>query len=294
MRHWLRILVLGSAMAAWPAAAEDPTGGGSAGEIVVEGKRIEKKEIDAFVRALTDTPAYGQISRFEWEVCPAAGGLLPQQNSAIVSRIRTVAAAAGAPVGKTGCKPNMLVLVTRDSQQYVKSLRNKYPAMFKDEIDQPAHVQNNGAAVAWHVEGRLTQDNLPADIADAGTTKYYISSTMSSSRLTPPTRPHFLAGVLVLDVDSLGGLTTTQVADYATMRLLARTDTARLDRTAAPTILSVIDAAPDSQVPVTLTNWDFSYLKALYGSLENRYASSQRGQMQRMMRKDLQGDRARR
>lgn len=289
MCQLLRFFALGAALLACPAAAQQSSAGpGGDGEIVVEGRRVEKKEIDAFVRALTDTPGHGQISRFEAAVCPAAAGLRPSQNRAIASRIRAVARAAGAPVAKAGCKPNMLILVSRDPREYVQAMRRKYPAFFKDPIDQPVNLQDNGAAIAWHVEGRLTQDGIPAKVAVTPTTRYYLSSTTLSSRLTPPTRPHFLAGILVLDVDSLGGLTTTQVADYATMRLLTRTDTDRLATTTAPTILSLVDAAPDSQVPVTLTTWDFSYLKALYGSQEHRFANSQRGQMQRMMRKDLQ------
>lgn len=112
---------------------------------------------------------------------------------------------------------------------------------------------------------------------------------MIPSRLVPATRPHFLAGILVLDVDSLRGLSTTQVADYATMRLLARTDPARVATSNTPTILTVVDAPQDTLVPMTLTSWDLSYLKALYGSIENRYAGSQRGHMQQLMREDLMG-----
>ena len=286
MRRLLPLSILCSAVIAFPAAAQNSIAANDSREIVVEGKRIEKKEIDQFVRALTDTQPFGQISRFEWEVCPAAVGLLPQQNGQIANRIRVVAAAAGAPVAKAGCKPNILVLVTRNPQELVSAMRKNYPAFFKDPIDQPAHVQDTDRAIAWHVEGQLTQDDIPATVVATPTTKFYSVSTTISSRLTPPSRPHFLAGVLVLDIDSLGGLTTTQVADYAAMRLLARTSPDRLDETSVPTILSILEAAPDSQVPVTLTSWDFRYLKALYGSMKHRYASSQRGEMQRLVRKD--------
>ena len=289
MRHLLSLLVLGPMVMAVPAAAQDTPAAGPPDDIVVEGKRIEKKEIDQFVRALTDTPVYGQISRFEWEVCPAAAGLLPQQNAAIALRIRAVARAAGAPVAKAGCKPNIIVLATRDTQKFLKELRKTHPSAFRDPIGQPMPVSVSNSAVAWHIEGRLNQDGVPATVTDDGRNQYYMSSSMSSSRVTPGTRPHFLTGLLVLDIDSLGGLTPTQVADYSTMRLLARTDPTRLNRATVPTILNVLDAAPDSQVPLTLTNWDFSYLKALYGSLEHRFANQQRGEMQRLMHKDLQG-----
>ena len=289
MRHLFRLAVLGSALGlALPAAAQNSTARSDSGDIIVEGKRIEKKEVDQFVRALTDTRPFEQISRFEWEVCPVALGLDPRQAGAIARRIRAVAAAAGAPIAKAGCNPNILVLATQDPQKLIAVLRKKFPYIFRDPIDQPVHISGTGPALAWHVEGALTRDNLPATVANTPTTKYYRSDSTVSSRLTPPIRSHFLLGVLILDSDSLAGLTTTQVADYATMRLLARTDPDNLDRIAVPTILSILEAAPDSRVPVTLTNWDFSYLKALYGSAVHRYASSQQGEMQRLVRKDLQ------
>ena len=293
MRLLLSLSIIGSAIAVQTAAAQDPADAADGDEIVVEGRKIQKKEVDQFVRALTDTPGYGQISRFEWEVCPKVIGLLQQQNEAISRRISAVALAAGAPVAKAGCRPNIIVLVTRDAPKLLRDLRKKHSSVFRDPIGRPMPVVASKSAVAWHIEGRLNPDGLPATVADDGSTKYYMSSNMTASRLTPGTRPHFMTGVLILDLDSLGGLSPTQVADYATMRLLARTDPARLDRTSAPTILNVLDAAPDSQVPLTLTNWDFSYLKALYGTAENRFANHQRGEMQRLMRKDLQGDRPR-
>ena len=289
MRLLLGLAALGAAMTAWPAAAEESGMAPSGDEIVVEGKRIDKKEIDQFVGALVNTPGYGQIGRYEFEVCPVAVGLQPHQTDAIAKRIRAVAAAAGAPVAKAGCRPNLLVLITVNPDEFVAALRKKHPGFFRDPIDQPVDIIRSGPTLAWHVEGRLDQDGLPATVVEGGASSYYSSSSMIPSRLVPATRPHFLAGILVLSVESLRGLSTTQVADYATMRLLARTDPARLASSTTPTILTVIDAPQDSLVPTTLTNWDLSYLKALYGSIENRYAGSQRGHMQRLMRDDLLG-----
>ena len=101
-----------------------------------------------------------------------------------------------------------------------------------------------------------------------------------------------MASLVVIQLDALRGLTTTQLADYAAMRVFARTQPSRLERSSAPTILNVIDAPMNSEVPLTLTQWDLGFLRALYGSAENHYATQQRHEMRRLLRREL--DEARR
>ena len=291
MARFLRaaFLPLLAVLAPAPAMAQAETAEPTSDVIVVQGQRVGKKQIDRFVTALTEAPIYGQIGRFEWVICPFVLGFHPKQNEAVARRLGQVAGAAGAPLAPAGCKPNMFVFATKEPPVLMAALRKKYPALFKDPIDQPVHITDGGSAVAWHIEGQLDKDGEPAAIVDTGTSKYYSTTTTMASRLVPPMRPHFLGGILVLDVDTLAGLTTTQVADYATMRLLARTDPASLRKAeGVPTILSILDAGPDTPVPVTLTSWDLSYLQALYGSATHRYATSQRHDMKRRMRKDVE------
>jgi hypothetical protein len=67
----------------------------------------------------------------------------------------------------------------------------------------------------------------------------------------------------LVEAGAIEGLSATQLADYAAMRLLARTDPAQLPPAPPPTILTVIDAPPGTAVPVTLTSWDFGLLRGL-------------------------------
>jgi hypothetical protein len=107
------------------------------------------------------------------------------------------------------------------------------------------------------------------------------------SRISTTTRPNFTAAIVVVDNDALAGLTVAQLADYAAMRAYAQIDPARVAKSATPTILSVIDAPIGSSVPITLTEWDLAYLKALYGSSGNRLASQQAHEMKRQMAQEL-------
>src|SRR4029079_4830700 len=122
-----------AAAAAAPAMAQqalepDPSGK----DIVVQGNRNTRSEIDNFVSALTDVRVFGQVSRFDWAVCPKVFGLDDRQDTAVAERLRDVAGAAGIDVAKPGCKPNVLVVVTKDVPSLIEGLKRDHPGYFKD------------------------------------------------------------------------------------------------------------------------------------------------------------------
>jgi len=257
-------------------------------EIVVQGNRISQQQVDSFVNALTDVRVFGQISRFDWAVCPKALGLSDRQNAAVEARMRAVAKAADIPVGDIGCKANVLVAVAKDKDALIRSIETKNPGYFDAvPVRERLQLKRGGApAAAWHLEGKLDADGVevPRDVV---TGQYIVERTDMPSRISTTTRPHFLSAVVVVDLDSLSGLTVTQLADYAAMRTFATVDPSRLDASEAPTILNILEAPMDSAVPITLTAWDLAYLKALYSSEANRFAGQQRHEISKQMAKDL-------
>jgi len=282
--------------AATPAMAQDiapPPPGQS--DIVIEGTRSPKKQVGDFVRSLTIAPSLGQISRFHWAVCPAALGLPDKQNRQIEDRLRKVAAAAGMRVGKADCVANSFVIVTDDRRELLEGLNAKYPAYFHSVDRMKSLIEQPGHAVAWHVEG-LVDATGQAPVGSSrslgggfGGPGGHVNVTESTEggRLHTPGAPQFIAGVLVLDRQGLVGLTTTQVADYSAMRLFARTDPAKLKASSPPTILKVLDAPMGSMTPITLTSWDFGYLKALYASDPRQLAQQQRSEMRQLLENEV-------
>lgn len=291
MRYRLLASMLSASLAfASPVAAQKPPPQPEAGsDIVVTGTRDRDRDrqVSSFVNALTKAPVGGQISRFEETVCPAAIGLTPRQNEIVAARLRTVAKAVGLKVGEEGCKPNVSVIVAQDRDAMVRDIRSKWTDPLGDRVKVP---NQPGPAVALHVEGLLDADGIPAgvkqDEGDGRSGFYTVELGQTSSRLRPASRPHFLGSILVVEPVALDGLTTVQLADYAAMRLLARTDPSRLDKSAS-TILTLLDAPMNSAVPVTLTQWDFAFLKALYGSSPGTFANRQRNEMRHIVGKEL-------
>ena len=280
------VIVAPSVSAQPPSAADD--------EIVVEGVRERQRQIQRFVDALTDAPVGGQIARFDWRVCPVAVGLSEAQNTEITARMRRIASASGVPLAGSRCRANAVLIATPDKARTLRWMRSEYPQHFRDALGHRVRlIDEDGPATAWQVEGRLDQDGqvVAADTGagDASTANHYVvEATREPSRLTPQTRPHFMGAFLVVQTDALRGLSTIQLADYAAMRLFARTQPSRLERSAAPTILNILDAPMNAPVPLSLTQWDLGFLRALYGSAENQYATRQRGQIRRLLRHDLE------
>jgi hypothetical protein len=99
--------------------------------------------------------------------------------------------------------------------------------------------------------------------------------------------PQFVVSMVMVERGALTGLSVTQVADFAAMRAFADTDPRRAATSGAPTILTILDKGKDEMVPVTLTQWDLGYLKSLYATSNAYYANYQRGDMERVLAREV-------
>lgn len=285
------------AVAARPAIAAPPAPPPETAPIIVQGTQDRDKEVRTFIRDLTPAPVHGQLGRFEAPVCPAVAGVAPAQGDFIVERLRRIAAAIGIPIAKPRCDANVVVIVTADKAALLKKLDKQRHDYFPPDWSgsQIHELQRDPSpAAAWQFEQAYWADGRPisSDIIAAGTDGGgFLAATQRTtepaSRLKPSARNGFLTSIVVVQRDALNGLTTTQLADYAAMRAFVRTDPKRVPSSGVDTILSVIDAPMGSAVPLTLTNWDLSFLKAFYASGSNNYAEYQRAEMQRLMKREL-------
>ena len=315
MRHLLKCSAL-AAVAAFtvPAIAQEPASENQQSTIVVEGLRVDERQVATFIDALTDVAVGAQISRFDHTACPTALGLGADRNAEIVSRLRAVAEAAGMRVGEQGCRPNVIVIVTRNKRDFIEQLDSRYPVYFTGlsagEVERLA--QSTGPVAAWQVRGSIGPDGqeVPVALPDIssnvdvvvdgdghrregpsgnliGAGYSVVDTTYVPGRLRAAARPHFAAAIVVVEVGALGGLTTTQFADYAAMRTFADTDPVRVSQTGVPTILKAVDAPLNTPVPLTLTHWDLSFLRALYAIPQNHFANIQRSNMRQLITDEL-------
>jgi len=281
------LMIVGLALAA--VAIQTPSSPPPEQQIVVQGVRPSEHQVRDFVRALTAVPSYAQIGRFHRPVCPVAMGLPGVQNERIADRMRQVAAVARVPLAPLGCAPNVFVIVAPDKAAAITELNRRFPAYFAQMSARRVRelTRSSEPAAAWQVIGLLTADGDEAAKA-VGADYYTIRGTQSPSRIKTASKPTFAASVVVIDVRSAAGLTLTQLADYAAMRSFADIDPVRITSVGVPTILEVLGQPDDKPLPVTLTYWDLGFLKSLYTTDNSYLATYQRGDMERVVKREVE------
>lgn len=271
-----------------PAPAQAPPSSVAGHDVVVTGrdKQARNKQIRDFVRSLTPAAGTGPLARYDTDaLCPQAAGLGAHFNKLIAERMRAVAAAARIRLARDDCRdPNAAVIFTDDKAATVRLLLRRYPGLFHNDVGDPIPIAKEaGPALAWHVSEPVTRDGarLGPGVPPQSHT------VISSSRIQATVRPVFTMAVVVIERAGVDGLTATQIADYAAMRAFTDASPDRARKTGAPTILTVLEAPMGSETPLTMTAWDFAFLRGLYDAPKGSMAAAQRGAIGTFMRRKL-------
>jgi hypothetical protein len=264
--------------------AQEPQEQRRSDQIVVTGERVHEEQAREFVANLMPTLGRPMPRQFD-DVCPFVTGLIPAQNQAVTQRLRRVAAAAGVNVGGAGCVPNTFLIVTRDKSAFIHAMSVRMPGSFNMGGIAIRRLANSpGPAAAWQLTGPINRDGRPLHMENGIPVN---RTTDPVSRIRANGGRGFDASALVVESGALPGLTSTQLADYAAMRLLADLDPARLPASSPPTILKVLEAPMDSEVPITLTQWDLGLLRGLYASSLGLNGSGQRSEILREVAREV-------
>ena len=289
MTNLIRVMLCTAALATAGGASAQEAAPSDQSTIDVTGARPSKEAIRDFVRDLAPVAPSIKMSRFEHVVCPSVFGLPPNQAAAVANRMRVVAKGVGIAVGGASCTPNVVVIVTSDKKSLLEQLRLQKPDYFGDLGGKKIAMleAQPGPAAAWQIAG-LDVNADGVDIQWDPTYDLPTNRTLApSSRMHVAASPTFDAAVVVVERGSLAGLTTTQLADYAAMRAFAGADPARIGNSNVPTILRVLDAPMGTAVPITLTSWDFGFLRGLYNAQANLRSAAQRSAIGDSMNGDL-------
>lgn len=258
MRLFLPLVLLSAATALRAQEAEPPA-------IVVEEERPRtERELTELARDLADNPRPDRpLARFEAPLClmVAAGDTALAQE--VAARIIANAKAAKVKVRPSGCSINALVLVADDARQQLQSVRASGRRLFAGlsarEIEEamgardPVYVFQASKAVA--ASGQAMFEAQP----DQPPTNF----VTAMGRLTRMTREDMLSALVIVDNAAVAGLTPIQIADYASLRLLAPTGEVAPSGPGAPRTIMTLFAAPQD-APAQMTRFDRAYLAALY------------------------------
>ncbi len=202
-------------------------------------------------------------------ICVRLFGIDPEYGSLIANRIRWNIQTLGRSLGKAGCQPNVWIGFVSNSRNEVALLRKQEPAMFASlknfEIDRI--FGGSGAAQAWHATEVRSVDGrpIPTTELDFGARKaeVKVNSQYSGGRLNSPIRSDINGTIVIFDRGRANGRTVQQLADYATLRILAPVQDFADDAPGTmPSILQLF--TPGAVAPDGLTEFDWAYLSAYY------------------------------
>jgi len=204
------------------------------------------------------------LPRFDGFACPGVIGLSQDYAEMLVGRIRMVAEELHVPLAPNGdCHPNIFVSFTEDGRADMAAIQKKTHLLSdvldvrerQELLDEPGPVRalsvvetrmQNGAAMPR----RKNLTDIPTGTMEGG-----------QSLISTATERHITQVVVLIDRSHAAGKTLHQLADYAVMRVFARTrDTRGGD--APVSILGLFDE--NATPPDGMTAFDRAYLAALY------------------------------
>jgi len=253
-----------------PAAltAQDTDAPGAKPEIVVTGKgqSLDPQVVTRQARAVTRETDLREepLPRFDGFACPGVIGLGTDYAEMLVGRIRMIAKDLHIPLAPNGdCHPNIFVSFTEDGRADMAAIQKKTRLLSdvlsveerEELLDEPGPVRvlsvvetrmQNGSAVPR----QRSLDKPPVGTMEGG-----------QSLISAATERHITQVVLLIDREHAAGKTIHQLADYAVMRVFARTRDVK-GGDAPVSILGLFDEG--GSPPDGMTAFDRAYLAALY------------------------------
>lgn len=308
----ISLLLTSLAAAGSIATAPPPPKPPQSEDILVVGVRDSAQARRDFVRSLALPSADKQLARFYDPVCPFVAGLSDRSNALVVRRMRQVATASGMRVAREPCTPNALLYVVADKPKLLERWRKSDSPLFGDEMSDGqirALAHSAEPASSWQLldyrgsDGRTLSkiriarpkslgkmEPLSVDFSPASAIEH---DWAPISRIINPLRIGFGASVLVVDGRAAGGANLTQLADFAAMQLFAHTRVQTGAAQPAPTILTLLDDAETGRpAPLSMTEWDLAYLKALYSYSDMYVAGAHKGELAKRMGRFIPSDTA--
>jgi len=282
MRALPAALTLTLALAfAYPAAAQGEPLPVSSDIVVQRTLKQEEASIQALVRqVIGPINSTRPIPRFHNPLCLAVSGVNDAFIDSFGARIIENAQIARTPVETGDCKPNALVIFTSDSRKELEKLRKTQRSIFGNLPPSAITrmLKSRDPAFAWQATQVLGMNGMPLIDEDGELPDNRVFGT--SGRLANTFKTGVAGAVVVIDINAIDGKTATQLADYASLRLLAPTGEIKEIAEGSPETIMTLFLDP-ANAPGELTAFDLAYLRGVYQIAPNVPASNVYGQTTR-------------
>lgn len=288
--------------------------------IVVSGERKTdaqiREEAHSFVRAVAAAPGTsGQLGRWNDPICPKVLGANPDEEAAVLERIRAVAAESGIRQSKLKrCTPNIMVAFTHEPGNIVRRVLEKRPHAARTmPVSMRSDLVEGSYPVRWWYElktesrfGQAPAGDHPALLGALTTTANGPGagaggqiaqsenqagnvSDYSSSLISSKTRQSIGGATVIVDVNKIRGRSNEALASFIAMVALAPLKLPPR-AVATPTITNLFTAASAEDRPDDLSEWDRAYIAALYKTAADRTAKAQSGAMTARIARTMRGE----
>lgn len=241
--------------------------------IVEEERPQDEASLAKLGRELAGQPnARRPLARFEQPVCLLVAASDTAFATTVAKRIIENAKRAKVKVRGNGCKPNALVAFSDDAKAQLQAIRDSGRRLFAGINPREVDAAIGGRDRAYVFQASEEKAASGQDFYRASPQGTPTNLTTVMGRLSRLTREDMLAALVVFDNAAIAGLDAEQLADYASLRLLAPTGEVDAQEAGSPRTILALFASP-AQAPTRMTRFDRAYLKALYAMPAGSFAS---------------------
>jgi hypothetical protein len=242
--------------------------------ITIEARR-KHDELQHEVQKFVDSALIvqtGDWSNARWiiPICPLVAGLSKDQGEFVLSRISTIAIAAGARLDSEKCNPNLLVIVTNEPDHLLTEWTKSNPSMFAHSEGLGGFrrfLKNSRPVRVWYNAEFLSgffHDPLRSIALNGGGVVVPQNHHAKDTRLEFDSIRAIITAVVIVDRKQLANLNFGQLSDYISLLALAEIN---LDKS-HDNALSILNLFTDKDQtpPDRMSSWDRAFLKALYAT----------------------------
>lgn len=306
-----------AAMALTGSALAQPAGNGAPVSIVVQSPSPTAAR--QFVRSIALAPETpGTLARWGRSICPGVAGARAEVAQAIIDRVARRANAVGVTTAEPGCTPNLMIVLTSDSDRFAQGVNTQRraallsppgiesstlgEAAFTTFISTPRPVRWWHVAQTTMADGEVLADTRSSATTGAGAAAASMSSMSDAmtpsagegvgsvnatradgTRLRASTRQDLNYVLVIVDTQRASGVTVNALADYVAFVSLAQVNP-NVNAASYPSILNLFSDQRSGPRPTELTTWDLAYLDGLYhASRTARSGAQQQDEIARRM-----------
>ena len=274
-------------------------------EVIVRGQRLSEIEFDLrlyiqrFIAEVAAPARARGFARWHRSVCVGVHNLRNDLAQYIVDRISTAALDVGLETGEPGCRPQINIVFASDGQQLAANMVEREPRVFRPvagnagmdlglealddfvESQRPVRWWDVSVPIAAHT-GQVAIE--PWNVSCPRLHCFPWIPVAGPSRLHSGIRDDLQYVIVIVDATAMQGTTWQQLADYLTVVSLAQID----PKTNPEEFDTILNLFSNPAAYSGLTDWDVSYLRALYTFPQERIRQIQGNEIvNRIARQEL-------